>query len=132
MKKKYLKEALTKTGNAILAIAFITTLICGCSDNSDNIKEPEYHSDITLSDDLTVIDWGRTGQSTEDDNYYYDGSVTLHSKDGSSRTFPCYQGKHGLESGCRGVIYAGEFYNLDRNEWVTIGGVTYKASDIVD
>lgn len=41
-------------------------------------------------------------------------------------------GKNGLEKGCRGVIYDGDFYNIDRNKWVKIGGVKYKASNLVD
>lgn len=102
----------------------------GCS--SDSVKSPEYHSEIILDEDLNVLDWGRSGQSTPDGNYLYCGSVTLYGEDGSSRDFPCYKGKKDLEAGCRGVIYDGTFYNLDRNKWVKIEGVKYKASDILD
>lgn len=106
------------------------TMFSSCS--YDNVRSPEYHSEILLDDDLNIVDMGRAGQSTEDGNYYYHGSVTLYNEDGGSRNFPCYTGKNGLEQGCRGVIYAGEFYNLDRSKWVTIGGVKYKASNLVN
>ena len=109
---------------------FSIAMFSSCS--SDNVKSPEYHSEILLDDDLNVVDMGRSGQSTDDGSYYYHGSVTLYDEDGGSRNFPCYTGKHGLESGCRGVIYAGDFYNLDRNKWVKIGGVKYKASNLFD
>ena len=111
-------------------LLFSVAVFSSCS--SDDAPSPEYHSEITIDEDLNVVDWGRAGQSTEDGNYYYNGEVTLYDEYGNSRTFPCYRGKLGMESGCRGVIYAGVFHNLDRNKWVTIGGVRYKASDIVD
>lgn len=107
-----------------------TTMFSSCS--YDNVRSPEYHSEILLDDNLNIVDMGRAGQSTEDGNYYYHGSVTLYNEDGGSRNFPCYTGKNGLEQGCRGVIYDGEFYNLDRSKWVTIGGVKYKASNLVN
>lgn len=112
--------------------ALITTMALYFSCSSNSGKFPEYHGEITFDENLNVQDWGRSGQSTPDGNYLYYGSVTLYSEDGSSRDFPCYEGKKGLEKGCRGVIYADKFYNLDRNEWVNIGGVRYKASDILD
>lgn len=107
-----------------------SAMFSSCS--SDNVRSPEYHSEILLDDDLNIVDMGRAGQSTDDGNYYYHGSVTLYDEDGGYRNFPCYTGKNGLEKGCRGVIYAGDFYNLDRNKWVKIGGVKYKASNLVD
>lgn len=111
---------------AITTLAMVLSV--GCSANS--VKEPEYHSQIIFDENLNITDWGRSGQSTPDDNYYYYGSVTLYSKGDTSREFPCYLGKYGLDQGCRGVIYAGTFYNLDRNKWIEIGGVKYRASDI--
>ena len=96
---------------------------------TDNVNRPEYHSEILMDDDLNIIDMRHSGQSTNDGKYYYYGSVTLYNKDGNSRTFSCYQGKKGMEAGCRGIIYGGEFYYLDRNEWVTIDGVKYRASN---
>ncbi len=105
-------------------------MLPSCS--SDNARSPEYHSEIILDGDLNIIDMGRAGQTTEDGNYYYHGSVTLYDENGYSQSFPCYIGTKGLEQGCRGVIYAGEFYNLDRSKWVTIGGVKYKASNIAN
>lgn len=111
-------------------LLFSIVILSSCS--SDNVKSPEYHSEIIMDDDLNIIDLGRAGQLTEDGNFYYDGSVTLYDEDGGYRTFPCYRGKYGLEGGCKVVIYAGEFYNLYRNKWVTIDGIKYKASDILD
>lgn len=111
-------------------LLFGSAMFFSCS--SDNVRSPEYHSEILLDGDLGIVDMGRAGESTEDDNYYYHGSVTLYDEYGGSRDFPCYIGKNGLEQGCRGVIYAGEFYNLDRSKWVTIGGVKYKASNLVN
>lgn len=116
-------------GFSFVILLFSIAIFSSCS--SGNVKSPEYHSDILWDDDLNIVDMGRAGQSTDDGNYFYWGSVTLYDENGGSRDFPCYEGKHGLESGCRGVIYAGIFYNLDRNEWVRIGGVKYKASNVV-
>lgn len=100
---------------------------------SNNVKSPVYHSEITMDDNYNVTDWGRSGQLTEDGDYYYNGRVTLYDKNGDSKTFKCYIGNNGgLDQGCRGVIYNGKFYNLDRNDWITINGVKYKASDLVD
>lgn len=105
----------------------------GCAScSSDSVPSPEYHSEIVMDDDLNITDMGRAGESIPDGNYYYHGSVTLYDEDGSSQVFPCYEGKIGMERGCRGVIYAGTFYNLDRNKWVTIGGTKFKASNILD
>lgn len=106
---------------------FSVVIFSSCS--SDNVKSPEYHSEIIMDDDLNIIDLGRAGQLTEDGNFYYHGSVTLYDEDGGCSIFPCYLSKNGRG---RGVIYAGEFYNLDRNKWVTIDGIKYKASDILD
>jgi len=107
-----------------------SVMFYSCS--SDNVKSPEYHSEVLMDDNLNIVHMGRAGQSTEDGNYYYHGSVTLYDEDGGSRNFPCFIGQNGLEQGCRGVIYAGDFYNLDRNKWVIIDGVKYKASDLLD
>lgn len=115
---------------SLIVLLFSVVLFFSCS--SDNVKSPQYHSEISLDDNLNIVDMGRAGQSTDDGNYHYYGSVTLYDEDGSYRNFPCYTGKYGLDKGCRGVIYAGDFYNLDRNKWVAIGGVKYKASNLVD
>ncbi len=115
---------------SFVIMLFSVAIFSSCS--TDKVKSPEYHSEILLDEDLNVVEMGRSGQSTDDGNYYYHGSVTLYNEDGGSRNFACYTGKYGLDTGCRGVIYAGDFYNLDRNKWVTIGGVKYKASNLVD
>ena len=115
---------------SLIVLLFSVTIFFSCS--SDNVKSPQYHSEISLDDNLNVVDMGRAGQSTDDGNYHYYGSVTLYDEDGGSRNFRCYTGKYGSDAGCRGVVYAGDFYNLDRNGWVTIGGVKYKASNLVD
>ncbi len=105
-----------------MGVLLITSTALFLSCTSDNTKRPEYHPETSIDDELN------------DGDYYYNGSVTLYSEDGSSMEFPCYTytGTVGLAKGCRGVVYDGQFYNLDRNEWVTIDGVRYKASDIVD
>lgn len=120
-----------KTIVSILVCTFLI-LSCSCSNPNSNIPTPNHQSEISLDDDYNVTDLGRAGESTQDGNYYYDGSVTLYSKDGYSKTFDCYTGKVGMEKGCRGVIYGGKFYNLDRNKYVTIGGIEYKAYGITD
>lgn len=104
----------------------ITVLLCSAC-NSNNYNEPRHDSSITFDEDLNPTDWGDSGQKTSDGNYYYYGNVTLTDEYGSSRTFSCYQGTKGLESGCRGIIHNGKFYNLDRNSWITIDGIRYKA-----
>lgn len=116
----------------IASVLMLLSVVMFSSCSTDTVKKPEYHSEILLDEDLNIVDMGRAGQSTDDGKYYYNGSVTLYNEDGGSRTFPCYLGKYGLESGCRGVVHAGDFYNLDRNKWVIIGGVKYKASNLVD
>lgn len=120
-------------------ILFIATVIvimalvsCGSSHGDTSIPLPEYISEITLDEDNNVTDRGRAGESTPDGNYYYHGSVRLYSEDGGSDTFDCYEGKVGMERGCRGVIYGGTFYNLDRNDYVTIAGTKYRASGLLD
>lgn len=62
-----------------------SAMFSSCS--SDNVRSPEYHSEILLDDDLNIVDMGRAGQSTDDGNYYY-GSVTLYDEDGGYRNFP--------------------------------------------
>lgn len=116
----------------IFKLCYFVVLIFNFGCLSNNIKDPEYHTDIIYDEDMNVLDWGLSGQSTPDGKYFYYGSVTLYSEDGCSRDFPCYLGKNGLESGCRGVVNIGKFYNLDRNEWVNINGVRYKASNTID
>lgn len=120
-------------------ILFIATVIvimalvsCGSSHGDTSIPLPEYISEITLDEDNNVTDRGRAGESTPDGNYYYHGSVRLYSEDGDSDTFDCYESKVGMERGCRGVIYGGTFYNLDRNDYVTIAGTKYRASGLLD
>lgn len=110
----------------------ILALVSACTNSDNNIPSPLYHSEISLDDDYNVTDFGRSGESTPDGNYYYNGTVTLYSTDGDSDTFNCYTGKVGMERGCRGVIYNGIFYNLDRNKYVIIAGTKYKASGITD
>lgn len=105
---------------------------CGSSHGDTSIPPPEYISEITLDEDNNVTDMGRAGESTPDGNYYYHGSVRLYSDDGDSDTFDCYEGKVGMERGCRGIIYGGTFYNLDRNDYVTIAGTRYRASGLLD
>lgn len=107
-------------------------LVCSCTNSDSNTPSPSYHSEISLDDDYNVTDFGRSGESTPDDNYYYNGTVTLYSVDGDSHTFDCYEGKAGMERGCRGVIYGGTFYNLDRNDYVTIAGTKYRTSGLLD
>ena len=63
-----------------------SAMFSSCS--SDNVRSPEYHSEILLDDDLNIVDMGRAGQSTDDSNYYYHGSVTLYDEDGGYRNFP--------------------------------------------
>lgn len=120
-----------KKNNLLLVLGFVALGICiSCSSSDGN--RPYHESEIVLDEDLNVVDFGRAGESTEDGNYFYDGEVTLYDEDGNSRTFDCYRGKHGLEAGCRGVIVWGKFYNLDRNDWVRIDGVKYKAYGLLD
>ena len=116
----------------IASVLMFLSVVMFSSCSTDTVRKPEYHGEILLDEDLNIVDMGRAGQSTDDRKYYYNGSVTLYNEDGGSRTFPCYLGRYGLERGCRGVVYAGDFYNLDRNKWVIIGGVKYKASNLVD
>ena len=106
------------------------TMITSCT--SDSTRGPVHESEIIMDEDYNIVDLGRSGESTADGRYYYNGYVILYDEDGYSRTFRCYRGKIGMESGCRGVIVGGEFYNLDRNDWVTIDGVRYKAYDLLD
>lgn len=101
--------------------------VTGCSGQSEG-KSPEYISNIQLNENYGVTDWGHSGEKTPDGNYYYYGQVILYSDNGQQRTFDCYLGTEGMEKGCRGVIYYGQFYNLDRNKWITIAGVRYRAS----
>ncbi len=117
----------------IAAIIVMMALVsCGRSHGDTSIPLPEYISEITLDEDNNVTDMGRAGESTPDGNYYYHGSVRLYSDDGDSDIFDCYEGKVGMERGCRGVIYGGTFYNLDRNDYVTIAGTRYRASGLLD
>lgn len=117
----------------IIILFFAATFIaCDNSSSSSNYKSttrrPVFHSEISLDDDNGVTDWGRSGELTPDGELYYNGSVTLYDSDGGSRDFNCFIGNNGgLDQGCRGVVYDGEFYNLDRNDWVTIGEVRYRA-----
>lgn len=113
----------------VSSMAIVNMFFCSCS---DNVPSPYYIGEIVMDDDAEVLDWGLSGQTTPDGNYLYHGSVILYSADGSSCEFPCFQGKKGMDKGCRGVVHYGVFYNLDRNKWVTIGGVKYKASNILD
>lgn len=115
-----------------LAIAMMALVSCGGSHADTSIPRPEYISEVALDGDNNVTDMGRAGKSTPDGNYYYHGSVRLYSEDGDSDTFDCYEGKIGMESGCRGVIYCGTFYNLDRNDYVTIAGTRYRASGLLN
>lgn len=117
----------------IAAIIVMMALVsCGRSHGDTYIPLPEYISETTLDEDNNVTDMGRAGESTLDGNYYYHGSVRLYSDDGDSDIFDCYEGKVGMERGCRGVIYGGTFYNLDRNDYVTIAGTRYRASGLLD
>ncbi len=112
-------------------ILVTSSIVCsGCS--SDKAKAPVYNAGISIDENLNISDFGYVGQSTHDGNYYYRGSVTLYRTDGGSKKFQCYTGKIGHDKGCRGVIYCGTFYNLDRNKWVTIDGIKYKASNILE
>ncbi|MBE6303609.1 MAG: hypothetical protein E7089_06705 [Bacteroidales bacterium] len=111
-------------------LLFSVALFASCS--SDNIKEPEYRYDTIFDENLNIVDMGRAGECTDDGNYYFYGYVTLYDQYGGSQDFTCYTGTQGLEKGCRGIIYGGEFYNLDRNKWIIVGGVKYKASNLVD
>lgn len=111
-----------------IVITILSCCILSVSCDEESARHPEYQYEITLDDDLNVIDLGRAGQSTPDGMYYYSGQVTLFSPDGSSRTFQCLEGKNGMDAGCRGAWHYGYFYNLDRNKWVTIGGVKYRGS----
>ena len=115
-----------------LTVALMTLVSCGSSHGDTSIPLPEYISELTLDEDNNVTDMGRAGESTPDGNYYYHGSVRLYSDDGDSDTFDCYEGKVGMERGCRGVIYGGTFYNLDRNDYVTIAGTRYRASGLLN
>lgn len=121
-----------KTKILFFAISMVALASCGNSHGDTNIPLPEYISEITLDEDYNVTDMGRSGESTPDGNYYYHGSVRLYSDDGDSDTFDCYVGKVGMERGCRGVIFGGMFYNLDRNDYVTIAGTIYRASGLLD
>lgn len=118
---------MNKASFYIIAAAFLT--VATSCDNSNNRKSSSYQSEITMDEDLNITDFGRSGETTPDGNYYYHGSVTLYSEDGDSRTFDCYEGTKGREQGCRGVLHNGKFHNLDRNEWITINGVRYSTSD---
>lgn len=115
-----------------LTVAVMALVSCGGSHSDTSIPLPEYTSEISLDENNNVTDMGRAGESTTDGNYYYHGSVRLYSEDGDSDTFDCYEGKFGMERGCRGVIYGGTFYNLDRNDYVTIAGTRYRASGLLD
>ncbi len=121
-----------KTLVIYVVVAMMALVSCGNSHSDTSIPRPEYMSEITLDEDNNVTDMGRAGESTPDGNYYYHGSVRLYSEDGGSDTFDCYEGKVGMERGCRGVIYGGTFYNLDRNDYVTIAGTRYRASGLLD
>ena len=123
--------------NLIISLFATILLACGnsgssnrlCSSNTD-VSNPIFHSEILFDDNNNVTDWRRTGELTSNEDFYYNGSVTIYSKSGSSRDFPCYIGNTGgLDQGCRGIIYDGKFYNLDRNNWITIDGIKYKACD---
>lgn len=115
-----------------MAIAMTVLVSCGSSHGDSSIPLPEYISEISLDENNNVTDMGRAGESTPDGNYYYHGSVRLYSDDGDSDTFDCYEGKVGLDRGCRGVIYGGTFFNLDRNDYVTIAGTRYRASGLLN
>ena len=110
----------------------LTSVVCLISltscKNTGSAKSPEYHSQIVMDEYLNIENMGHSGEFTPDGDYYYYGSVTLYSDDGNSKTFDCYQGTEGLEKGCRGVLCNRIFYNLDRNQWVTINGIKYKGS----
>lgn len=112
----------------ILMILSASMLILVSCDNSDSTKSPEFHSAIEMNDDLEIVDWGGCGEPTPDGKYLYMGTVTLYTEEGYSETFDCYEGTEGLERGCKGVLWCGTFYNLYRNKWVTIDGITYKGS----
>lgn len=113
-------------------VAMTILVGCGSSHDDTSIPLPEYISEITLDENNHVTDMGRSGESTPDGNYYYHGSVCLYTDDGCPDIFDCYEGKIGTERGCRGIIYGGTFYNLDRNDYVTIAGTRYRASGLLD
>lgn len=117
-----------------IAAVFVMVALVSCenSHGDTSIPLPEYISEITLDEDNNVTDLDRAGESTPDGNYYYHGSVRLYSDDGDSDIFDCYEGKVGMERGCRGVKYGGTFYNLDRNDYVTIAETRYRASGLLD
>lgn len=115
-----------------VVIVMMALVSCRSSHGDTSIPLPEYISEIILDENNNVTDMGRAGESTPDGNYYYHGSVRLYSEYGDSDTFDCYEGKVGMERGCRGVIYGGTFYNLDRNDYVTIAGTKYRASGFLN
>lgn len=104
----------------VLIIVFFTSC-----DNKYSSKRPEFHSAIVMDDDLNVVDWGHCGEYTPDHKYTYYGTVTLFTTEGYSETFDCYTGKDGNDKGYRGVLLGDNFYNIDKNKWVTINGIKY-------
>lgn len=114
-------------------ILFMTFSIVSCNDKGNSVQSPIYDGEITLKEGSTdVEDSGCAGQSTPDGKFSYHGRVTLYTESGFSEVFECFEGKEGMDKGCRGIIVHGIFYNLDRNNWITIDGITYKASGILD
>lgn len=94
------------------AIIIVFTAVCmsSCNGKSDSVQSPIYEGEITFKEGSTdVEDWGRAGQTTPDGNYFYHGKVTLFTESGISETFECYEGKNGMDKGCRGILVNGEF-----------------------
>lgn len=124
------KLAYVIMGKIILFIIITCCMTLISCDNYDSVRDPEFHSAIQMNEDLDILDWGHCGEPTADGKYYYVGTVTLYSSEGTSETFDCFEGTEGMEKGCKGVLWYGTFHNIYRNKWVTIDGVKYKGGHI--
>lgn len=116
--------------SVLLAVMIVSANLLFASCEPDNSRLPVFESAIVMNEDLEIVDWRHCGEETADGKYYYQGKVTLFSKEGYSNTFPCFVGLQGFDNACRFAYCNGTFYNIERNEWVSINGVTYRGARI--